>query len=82
MAEEKVLVVGLGEVGLPLYKLLRECGKFLVYGFDINEARMSSIEQKVFQTEWILCTFAFHALTKMSLRMSWWIMQNGLNLSF
>ena len=46
MVEEKVLVVGLGEVGLPLYKLLRECGKFLVYGFDVNEARMSSIEQK------------------------------------
>ncbi|MCK4482418.1 GDP-mannose dehydrogenase [Candidatus Bathyarchaeota archaeon] len=46
MDEEKVLVVGLGEVGLPLYKLLRECDKFLVYGLDINEARMSSIEQK------------------------------------
>jgi len=46
LVEEKVLVVGLGEVGLPLYKLLRECGKFLVYGFDVNEARMSSIEQK------------------------------------
>jgi len=46
LVEEKVLVVGLGEVGLPLYKLLRECGKFLVYGLDINEARMSSIGQK------------------------------------
>jgi UDP-N-acetyl-D-mannosaminuronate dehydrogenase len=46
LVEEKVLVVGLGEVGLPLYKLLRECGKFLVYGSDVNEARMSSIEQK------------------------------------
>jgi len=46
LVEEKVLVVGLGEVGLPLYELLRECGKFLVYGLDINEARMSSIGQK------------------------------------
>ena len=46
MVEEKVLVVGLGEVGLPLYELLRECGKFLVYGSDVNEARISSIEQK------------------------------------
>ena len=46
MVEEKVLVVGLGEVGLPLYELLRECDKFLVYGFDIHETRMSSIEQK------------------------------------
>jgi UDP-N-acetyl-D-mannosaminuronate dehydrogenase len=43
---EKVLVVGLGEVGRPLYELLNECGKFLVYGFDIDEARMSSIPQK------------------------------------
>jgi len=39
LVEKKVLVVGLGEVGLPIYKLLKECGKFLVYGFDINEAR-------------------------------------------
>lgn len=46
MVKEKVLVVGLGEVGLPLYKLLRECGKFLVYSFDIDKTRMSSIEQK------------------------------------
>jgi UDP-N-acetyl-D-mannosaminuronate dehydrogenase len=42
----KVLVVGLGEVGLPLHELLSECGKFLVYGFDIDEVRMSSIGQK------------------------------------
>ena len=46
MVQEKVLVVGLGEVGLPLYELLRECSKFLVHGFDIDEAKMSSIEQK------------------------------------
>jgi UDP-N-acetyl-D-mannosaminuronate dehydrogenase len=46
LVEEKVLVVGLGEVGFPLYKLLRECSKFLVYGSDIDETRMSSIEQK------------------------------------
>lgn len=46
MVEEKVLVVGLGEVGLPLYELLKECDKFLVYGFDIDEAKMSRIEQR------------------------------------
>ncbi|MDH5689919.1 MAG: GDP-mannose dehydrogenase [Candidatus Bathyarchaeota archaeon] len=46
MVEEKVLVVGLGEVGRPLYELLKECGKFLVYGFDVDEAKMSSIAQE------------------------------------
>ena len=46
LIEEKVLVIGLGEIGLSLYELLRECGKFLVYGFDIDEAKISSIGQK------------------------------------
>jgi len=46
LLENKVLVVGLGEVGHPLYQLLKECGKFLVYGFDVDETKMSSIEQK------------------------------------
>jgi len=46
LVEEKVLVVGLGEVGHPLYELLKECGKFLVYGFDVDEAKMSSIAQE------------------------------------
>jgi len=46
LVEEKVLVVGLGEVGLPIYQLLMECSKFRVYAFDIDEARMSSIGQK------------------------------------
>jgi len=46
MIKEKVLVVGLGEVGRTLYELLKECGKFLVYGFDVDDAKMSSIKQK------------------------------------
>lgn len=45
MVKEKVLVIGLGEVGRPLYELLRECGKFLVYGFDIDEAKMREVGQ-------------------------------------
>ena len=45
MIKEKVLVVGLGEVGLPLYELLKECGKFLVYGFDIDEEKMREVGQ-------------------------------------
>jgi len=46
LVEEKVLVVGLGEVGRPLYELLSECGEFLVYGFDIDEAKMSGIARE------------------------------------
>jgi len=46
LIKEKVLVVGLGEVGLPLYELLRESERFVVYGFDIDDAKMSNIEQK------------------------------------
>ena len=40
MAKERVSVAGLGEVGHPLFELLRESGKFEVYGFDVDEAKM------------------------------------------
>lgn len=46
MNKGKVLVVGLGEIGLPLYELLKECGKFTVYGFDIDSAKMREIGQE------------------------------------
>jgi UDP-N-acetyl-D-mannosaminuronate dehydrogenase len=45
MAEEKVLVVGLGEVGRPLFELLRESGKFNVYAVDTDEAKMQAARQ-------------------------------------
>ena len=45
MAKEKVLVVGLGEVGRPLFELLKESGKFEVYGFDLNAEKMRSVRQ-------------------------------------
>jgi UDP-N-acetyl-D-mannosaminuronate dehydrogenase len=45
MVKEKVLVVGLGEVGRPLFELIRESGKFEVYGFDLDAEKMRSIEQ-------------------------------------
>jgi UDP-N-acetyl-D-mannosaminuronate dehydrogenase len=31
---EKVLIVGLGEVGKPIYQHIKDSGKFKVYGFD------------------------------------------------
>ena len=43
MVKEKVLVVGLGEVGRALFELLKEKGGFDVYGFDIDEEKMRSI---------------------------------------
>jgi len=45
LVEEKVLVVGLGEVGLSLYELLKERPEFKVYGFDVDEAKMKIIKQ-------------------------------------
>ncbi|MEM0095053.1 MAG: NAD(P)-binding domain-containing protein [Candidatus Bathyarchaeia archaeon] len=45
MAKEKVLVIGLGEVGRPLFELLKESGKFEVYGFDVDENKMRDTGQ-------------------------------------
>lgn len=45
--KEKVLVVGLGEVGRALYELLRERGKFDVYGYDLDEEKMRSVTLRV-----------------------------------
>ena len=47
MVEEKVLVVGLGDVGRPLFELLKECGRFEVYGLDVDEDKMRAVGQSV-----------------------------------
>ncbi|MEM3979717.1 MAG: GDP-mannose dehydrogenase [Ignisphaera sp.] len=48
---EKVLIVGLGEVGSALYNIFRDSGKFKVYGYDIDKTRtvdeLDSIEKPV-----------------------------------
>lgn len=43
MLKERVLIVGLGEVGYTLFELFRESGKFDVYGFDADERKMRKI---------------------------------------
>lgn len=43
MVKETVLIVGLGEVGHTLFELFRECGKFDVYGFDIDKKKMQEV---------------------------------------
>jgi len=40
-----VLVVGLGEVGRPLFELLRESEKFEVYGWDVDKKKMQDVQQ-------------------------------------
>ena len=45
MPKEKVLVVGLGEVGRPLFELLDESGCFIVHGIDLDEAKMGEVGQ-------------------------------------
>jgi UDP-N-acetyl-D-mannosaminuronate dehydrogenase len=40
LAKEKVLVVGLGEVGRPMLELLKESGQFDTFGYDIDKEKM------------------------------------------
>jgi UDP-N-acetyl-D-mannosaminuronate dehydrogenase len=51
LAKEKVLVVGLGDVGRPLFGLMRESERFIVYGVDIDEKKMREIEQATLPSE-------------------------------
>lgn len=44
MPKERILIVGLGEVGHSLYSLFKNSGKFEVYGVDIDSEKMKSIE--------------------------------------
>lgn len=47
---ETVLVVGLGEIGLALFELLKEKAGFTVYGFDLDEAKMRATGQDANET--------------------------------
>jgi UDP-N-acetyl-D-mannosaminuronate dehydrogenase len=46
MTKDKVLIVGLGEVGRALFEVINESCRFDVYGFDINETKMSDVGQR------------------------------------
>lgn len=41
--KEKVLIVGLGEVGYALFELFKKSGKFDVYAFDVDEEKMRKV---------------------------------------
>jgi len=45
LTKEKVLVVGLGEIGRTLFELLKEEDSFTVYGLDLDEAKMRATGQ-------------------------------------
>jgi UDP-N-acetyl-D-mannosaminuronate dehydrogenase len=45
LTKDKVLIVGLGEVGRTLFEILNESGRFAVYGFDIDETKMGEVGQ-------------------------------------
>ena len=45
MTKEKVLVVGLGEVGRPLFELLRDSERFEVYCWDVDDKIMRDFQQ-------------------------------------
>ena len=45
MVDSIVLVVGLGEIGRPLFDLLQESKKFEVYGWDVDRKKMQDIQQ-------------------------------------
>jgi len=49
MLKEKVLIVGLGEVGHALFELFKESGKFDVYGFDLDKEKMRKVVGEVKQ---------------------------------
>jgi len=42
---EKVIVIGLGEVGLPLYEIIKESGEYEVFGFDMDKTKMGMTHQ-------------------------------------
>jgi len=46
LAKENVLVVGLGEVGKPLFELLKESQKFNVYALDLDKEKLRIIGQR------------------------------------
>jgi UDP-N-acetyl-D-mannosaminuronate dehydrogenase len=44
MPKECVLIVGLGEIGHPLYNIFKDSGEFEVYGVDIDSEKMKKAE--------------------------------------
>jgi UDP-N-acetyl-D-mannosaminuronate dehydrogenase len=46
LTKEKVLVAGLGDVGRSLFELIKECGSFEIYGFDVDKTKMREVGER------------------------------------
>jgi UDP-N-acetyl-D-mannosaminuronate dehydrogenase len=44
---ETVMVIGLGEIGRPIFEVLKESERFKVYGVDLDEAKMRKLGQSI-----------------------------------
>jgi hypothetical protein len=66
MVKERVLVVGLGEVGRPLFELLRESGslRFTVLIWMLRKCGVLGSLRMFCLLLLMLCMFAFHALIR------------------
>lgn len=47
LAKENVLILGLGEIGRPIFEIMKASGRFKVYGLDIDRAKMMELGQSV-----------------------------------
>ena len=47
MQMDKILVVGLGEVGTAVFDLVKESGKFEAYGLDLDKTKMKDLKQSL-----------------------------------
>lgn len=47
LQKKKVLVVGLGEIGRPIFELIKESGNFDVHGVDVDGKKMALLGQKM-----------------------------------
>lgn len=50
MQKDKVLVIGLGEVGKAIFDLVKESGKFETFGLDLDKTIMKDLKQKELPT--------------------------------
>jgi UDP-N-acetyl-D-mannosaminuronate dehydrogenase len=46
LEKDKILVVGLGEVGTAMFDLVKESGKFEAYGLDLDKTKMKDLKQR------------------------------------
>ena len=79
MGNEKISVIGLGEIGRTLFEIFKKSNNFDVYGLDINETRMNAIEQKQSMIPPKIDILVFHLKIKKNLSKQLPFTQNSIN---